>query len=193
MLATPIILLALATSAKLATSLRIPEGTLDGVYSVYINESGVEVHEPLFPGDVPAPTNSEEPEVDQLEARDITTVSYWCGCGITMNHGDCDAAVQALKNQFGSGQADIGAHLAWYSISGSVVAFACNREGGKAAGSAAKITGALQGITNKCGWYVPGTQHLYTGLFYTPYFGYMNYRPGLDFCTMSVSSGSHKC
>jgi hypothetical protein len=101
--------------------------------------------------------------------------------------------VQALKNQFGSGTVQIGANLAWYSISGSVVAFACNKVNARAEASADRLTRSLQSITDRCGWYVPGTTRFVTNLWLDPYWGYMNYQPGLDFCTMSTNSGSNKC
>ncbi|KAF4217646.1 hypothetical protein CNMCM8980_005733 [Aspergillus fumigatiaffinis] len=103
MRATQLALLALAASAKLATSFKIPEGMMDG---------------------------------------------------FTRNHGDCDRAVQNLKNQFGGGTVRIGPNLAWYSISGSVVAFACNKVAAQAEASADRLTRALQGITERCGCFV---------------------------------------
>ncbi|GIC89715.1 uncharacterized protein Aud_006140 [Aspergillus udagawae] len=160
MRATQLALLTLAASAKLATCFKIPEGTTDGVYKAYINENGVEVHEPLLPEDIVPVTDSEQLEpahFDMAMAADPSFSAWWCGCGITMNHGDCDAAVQALKNQFGSGTVQIGANLAWYSISGSVVAFACNKVNARAEASADRLTRSLQSITDRCGWYVPGT------------------------------------
>ncbi|GFF33811.1 hypothetical protein IFM58399_03668 [Aspergillus lentulus] len=163
MRATQLALLALAASAKLATSFEIPEGMMDGVYKVYLNENGVEVHEPLL---------------QRISSK---------------NHGDCDRAVQNLKNLFGGGTVRIGPNLAWYSISGSVVAFACNKVAAQAEASADRLTRALQGITERCGWYVPGTTRFVTNLWLDPYWGYMNYHPGLDFCAASTSSRSDRC
>ncbi|PKX97009.1 uncharacterized protein P174DRAFT_448681 [Aspergillus novofumigatus IBT 16806] len=196
MRATQLALLALAASAKLATSFKIPEGMMDGVYKVYLNENGVEVHEPLLPEDIVQVTDpeSEQHEAALFErAADPSFAVTYCGCGITMNHGDCDRAVQNLKNQFGGGTVRIGPNLAWYSISGSVVAFACNKVAAQAEASADRLTRALQGITERCGWYVPGTTRFVTNLWLDPYWGYMNYHPGLDFCAASTSSGSHSC
>ncbi|GAQ09263.1 hypothetical protein ALT_6584 [Aspergillus lentulus] len=151
MRATQLALLALAASAKLATSFKIPEGMMDGVYKVYLNENGVEVHEPLLPEDIIQVTDpeSEQHEAALFERADPSFAVTYCGCGLTMNHGDCDRAVQNLKNQFGAGTVRIGPNLAWYSISGSVVAFACNKVAAQAEASADRLTRALQGITER--------------------------------------------
>jgi hypothetical protein len=77
--------------------------------------------------------------------------------------------VQNLKNQFGGGTVRIGPNLAWYSISGSVVAFACNKVAAQAEASADRLTRALQGITERCEWYVPGTTRFVTNLWLDPY------------------------
>lgn len=86
MRATQLALLALAASAKLATSFKIPEGMMDGVYKVYLNENGVEVHEPLLPEDIIQVTDSEseQHEAALFERADPSFAVTYCGCGITM-------------------------------------------------------------------------------------------------------------
>lgn len=50
-----------------------------------------------------------------------------------------------------------------------------------------QYAGLLQSITDRCGWYVPGTLVPSSIGFSTVGCGYMNYSPGLDFCANSVS------
>ncbi|KAH7040912.1 uncharacterized protein B0I36DRAFT_358142 [Microdochium trichocladiopsis] len=200
----------LAAPAAQETSLqgrgfKLPANLTDGFYAAYFNETGHEVHElirgPATPEEIAryyeAVASDPQPEA-QLEARQNPGATYWCGCGLSMHHGDCDAAVEDLKvqsdNCYGSWDCDnlIRPGLAWYSIRGSVVAFECNlnwllvpasRRDGQ--------TDIFQKITNKCGWYVPGTWANNNGL--TPFIGYMNYRANLDFCTDSISSNRPFC
>lgn len=115
-----------------------------------------------------------------------------------MHHGDCDAAVADLKFQSNKCYASpdcnhlIGRRMSWYSIRGSVVAFACNWNAWVVpVGREKDISDVLGVITDRCGRYVPGTYvHLEGG---TPFTGYMNYSPGLDFCERATASSQHRC
>lgn len=154
MLATTVFMAALASVAGAFT---LPAGAVDGFYRAYINETGHEVHEllarDLSPrGPSPAVTAGSAPRL--LESRPPTDFWVtWCGCGIGLNHADCDAAVQNLKNQLGD-RSRIEAHLAFYAIRGSVVAFACNNSGSTAVIGSEGVRLAAEHVTNACGWYI---------------------------------------
>jgi hypothetical protein len=81
----------------------IPDGITDGVYAVSIREDGVEVHTRIADSDT-GPTLDHRAvkavsQEDNLERREDGRL--WCGCGFDMNHGNCDGAVQDLKNSMG--------------------------------------------------------------------------------------------
>lgn len=78
----------------------IPAGSTDGFYSVSIDDEGVETHTKIAGRDA---------EMSYLDERDISSDTLerrgrdqiWCGCGFNMNPGNCDAAVEDMKNQLG--------------------------------------------------------------------------------------------
>lgn len=161
------------------------------------------VHEPATSEELSAfaaATTPAETELVELVARQGTWSEFWCGCGLSMHHGDCDAAVEDLKFQSDreySKPERERRHLitpgeAWYSIRGSVVAFACNQYwSGVPVSRRDGFNSVFQQITDRCGWYVPGTWvNVERG---SAHNGYMNYRENLDFCRDSTQSNQKKC
>ncbi|XEV07305.1 hypothetical protein FSHL1_012592 [Fusarium sambucinum] len=105
----------------------------------------------------------------------------WCGCGLSMDHGNCDTAVDMLKAQFFNSDGGVGELTqAWYSIWGDVVAFCC--ADGVFPVMASRYADYLGRITDQCGWYVPGTFSPSSIGLSSVDCGYINYSPGLDFC-----------
>ncbi|KAF2748172.1 hypothetical protein M011DRAFT_476786 [Sporormia fimetaria CBS 119925] len=186
-------LLALFSLSTAIQAFTIPPGTSDGVYAVKLLDDGTYEHiklaEPsLGKRDPLALQISPQPE-SSLERRGRGQL--WCGCGNNMNHGDCDAAVDDLKNQLRGGGC-CGGFLNYYSIRGSVVAFACNRNGDNVSRGDGDFSWAIGEITNRCGWYVAGSFDA-GDWDYQMIMGYMIYHPGLDFCGMSTSSPHGSC
>jgi len=202
------IFVALLTSN--AAAFKLPVNTTDGSYVAYFTAEGVEVHQPLSEYVPSGATDFVTIGKNTLSGMKIKRqfveiARHHCGCGFNLNHGDCDGAVNALKSQFNAqpgryGQIDPG--MAWYSIRGSVVAFACNEENSNVPFrfDDPNFTDSLRGITNSCGWYVAGTRR-YVGLsgFPEPFpsawlnTGYMIYYPGHDFCGASTISPADHC
>jgi hypothetical protein len=81
--------------ATLAQAFIIPEGTAEGVYAVFTADDGTEVHTKIAKRDPTGMTPIKE--VHTLRRRQNDRI--WCGCGFNMDPGNCDAAVQALKDQ----------------------------------------------------------------------------------------------
>jgi len=81
--------------AALAHAFVIPEGTTDGVYAVFTDNNGNEVHTKIAKHDPTGmtPVNA----VHNLGRRQDDRI--WCGCRFNMNSGNRDAALQALKDQ----------------------------------------------------------------------------------------------
>ncbi|KAF9880399.1 hypothetical protein CkaCkLH20_02353 [Colletotrichum karsti] len=175
----------------------LPEGTTDGFYLAYYNESGHEVH--VKAPDMsysPADLAPSKPAIRQLRSSDNQLLprgggTIWCGCDLTMVSQDCDAAVEDLKSQLTKSIVPlIGAGKAWYSIRGGVVAFMCNKNLIFPAGvGASHYGGDLAEITKACGLYVPGTRERDEGLDV----GYMKMHEGLDFCGVARRGAAHHC
>ncbi|KAL6914914.1 hypothetical protein FSST1_012674 [Fusarium sambucinum] len=126
----------------------------------------------------------------------------WCGCGLSMDHGNCATAVDMLKAQFSNSDGGVGELTqAWYSIWGDVVSFTdCFQVGGlvffanhfnlvgcillcrRFPVMASRYADYLGRITDQCGWYVPGTFSPSSIGLSSVDCGYMNYSPDLDFC-----------
>ena len=83
------------TFAALIQAFVIPEGTTEGVYAVFTADDGTEVHTKIAKRDPTGVTLIEQ--FHNIERRQNDRI--WCGCGFNMNPGNCDAAVQALKDQ----------------------------------------------------------------------------------------------
>ncbi|KAF2124887.1 hypothetical protein P153DRAFT_435093 [Dothidotthia symphoricarpi CBS 119687] len=170
----------------LTQALVIPTGTTQGLYEVSTLDDGTEVHTKL--ADYSETEVTPVSEASPLERRQNGRM--WCGCGFTLNHGDCDAAVADLKSQFRPSLINGG--KSFYSIRGSVVAFACNRSQTDWLLLPQTFTDAASAITGSCGWYIAGTTErgdANNALI----LGYMRYQNGLDFCGASTSSPANRC
>ncbi|KAF2129192.1 hypothetical protein P153DRAFT_404235 [Dothidotthia symphoricarpi CBS 119687] len=179
--------LLLLLPATLAASYVIPNDTKDGVYATYTDDSGNEVHELIGKG---VEVQSAE---STIEARDNRTWQTWCGCGIGLDHGNTDAAVQDLKNQIGPNQINQN-NVNYYSIRGNVVAFSCIQEAWFTTSEASYLTNAFAEITSRCGWYIAGTAQLSPdGAADPSVVGYMQYSNGLNFCGNAASSNRASC
>lgn len=139
----PKLLASVALFLAAASSFKLPAGLDDGFYRVYLDSNGNEIHEPanatmLTPLSKPVPRISKASARTPFDARRSGSLAprfgqgvlqSWCGCGFNMNPGDCDAAVADIKNQVNIPGQD-GVLIPWgmsyYSIRGSVVAFACD-------------------------------------------------------------------
>lgn len=173
--------------AVLTSAFVIPEGTEDGVYAVYTDASGNEVHKRLSDG-----VSIEKPSKrSSLEARAENWVTA-CGCGIELNHAYTDDAVQDLKNQVGpDGLNQKDKH--YFSIRGDVVAFSCLQDPWWTVTGPNYLTGAFAEITKKCGWYIAGTTQREPEGAEPAVAGYMRWSPGLDFCANAYLSPLTHC
>ncbi|KAF4502106.1 hypothetical protein FAGAP_1677 [Fusarium agapanthi] len=137
----------------------MPEKLPNGVYSVHVNDQGPEVYEGL-------------------------TVDHSTTVTPQASKSQVEAPVDMLKAQFRDADGGVGeVTQAWYSIWGDVVAFCCTE--GLYPMTTTNYAGLLERITDRCGWYVPGTLVPSSLGLYTIGCGYMNYSPGLDFCGAS--------
>jgi hypothetical protein len=129
---------------------------------------------------------------------------YSCGCGFSLDHGNCDNAVNGLKNyldqhadpNFSTGCYDLTLYTATWTYVGNVVAFLCNPGTGVGEPTyygvcSSDVTNSLAAVTNHCGLYIAGIEAASAWLpfpdgsleLYNPYYtGYMQYSAGLDFC-----------
>jgi hypothetical protein len=180
---TTVVYQALATAA-FSQAFIIPSDTTEGVYKV-VTADGSEVHTRI--ANIVNHSNASLDNSDALDRRD--NGQYWCGCGLNMNAGNCDAAVSDLKYQLDSYGA-IPAGQSYYSIRGDVVAFACNRDTNNPSqpwdGSYFGVVAA--GITSQCGNYIAGSYQAFNTIF-----GYMRYSNGINFCADSTNSPSNRC
>ncbi|KAF4336658.1 hypothetical protein FBEOM_9477 [Fusarium beomiforme] len=172
---TPILIL---QSVVACAGFTMPENLPNGVYRVHVNSQGLEVYDGLTVDH----TTTVTPGVSsrQLKARQWKDEGGWdrddpemyCGCGLSMNHGNCDTAVDMLKAQFERSDGGVGeVTQAWYSIWGDVVAFCCTDTSYPMTSS--NYANILAHITDSCGCSIGC--------------GYMNYSPGLDFCANAES------
>ncbi|CAF3617369.1 unnamed protein product [Fusarium graminearum] len=165
----------------------LPDNLPNGVYRAHVNSEGLEVSEGVT---VEYKTTvTPRKTTNLLKSRqtkdeggwDRDQPDMWCGCGLSMNHGNCDTAVDMLKAQFDRSDGGVGeVTQAWYSIYGDVVAFCCAQ--GTFPLFSSQYADYLGRITDRCGWYVPGTFSPSSIGFSAVDCGYMNYSPGLDFC-----------
>ena len=203
----------LATSAAAFT---LPANIQNGVYRTYYDKDGQEVHELLQahePNNITVRRDLEEPSLAKRIPNPNT--AYSCGCGYTLNHENCDNAVNGLKNYvnqhpdptFSSGCYDLALYTTTWTYVNDVVAFLCN-PGTPTAGDdvtdygvcSNDITNSLAAVTNHCGWYIAGTE---AAAAWVPsvdgsinilnyyYTGYMRYSPGLNFCGHDWDAGSN--
>lgn len=82
--------LLLLLTATLAAAYTIPNNSTEGVYRVYTNKDGVEVHEPILSDNLVGVSVGEaqqnlEKKSDILERRPPGALEpireFWCGCG----------------------------------------------------------------------------------------------------------------
>ncbi|KAF4950183.1 hypothetical protein FSARC_13275 [Fusarium sarcochroum] len=157
---TPLLVL---QSVVACTAFTLPENLPNGVYSLHVDAKGREVSEGLTLDHTTTVTPKTPPR--HLNARqtkdeggwDRDQPDLWCGCGT-------DGEVTQ----------------AWYSIWGDVVAFCC--ASGTFPMSSSRYADHLARITDRCGWYVPGTYSPSSIGLSSVDCGYMNYSPGLKFC-----------
>jgi hypothetical protein len=172
------------------TAFTFPNNQADGVYHASIDARGNEIHRLVAPVTERGDTLVSELNMrdDHLSKRSVGDT--WCGCGFGVDHQNTDDAVADLKNQLGDdGQYLLGAQ-AYYSVRGSVVAFACNLDADATLLVWTDIITQSAGqITSACGLYVAGT----AGGLYSYAFGYMQYSNGLDFCTNALGSPANHC
>lgn len=120
-------LASLSISLGLSSAFHIPEGTPNGVYSVYTYANGTEEHVRI--GDaVTAP--AAQRRSSRVQKRDNFLSGPQCypseDNGFpSLDPTNTDNANAALQNQCG-GSATIGCGLDFYSIYGCTVAYACN-------------------------------------------------------------------
>ena len=145
----------------------VPANAADGVYSVRFDSNGTAIHELI------APPLSEQ-QLTDLVTRKSATLKQPSRIaaradGITCenygldSHNDCDAAVQALKNQCDPSGA-IGSRRSFYSKAGGVVAYVCNFSSSAAMICDHNKIGSDYGlITATCGLYKAGWRTEGTG------------------------------
>ncbi|RGP62579.1 hypothetical protein FSPOR_9158 [Fusarium sporotrichioides] len=185
-------LLLLLQSAVACTAFTLPDNLPNGVYHAHVDDQGLEVTEGVtvdYNTTVTPKKTSHLLKSRQTKEEggwDRDQPEMWCGCGLSMNHGNCDTAVDMLKAQFSRSDGGVGeVNQAWYSIWGDVVAFCCASGGYPV--TASRYADYLARITDRCGWYVPGTFSPSSIGFSSVDCGYMNYAPGLAFCDTAES------
>lgn len=184
------------------SAFRLPGNLEDGRYGVYVDEHGQEVHMRLTSEGSSVVHVARHAEADHqsiienpLEKR--SEVGIWCGCGIELNHGDCDAAVNALSDELATNPGT-DPFLSHYLIRGSVVAFLCADCCGPVSIQVQpwELHDALARVTQDCGWYIAGTYRMFKSYEQTldwASLGYMRYFEGLDFCGAALGSSQHSC
>jgi hypothetical protein len=180
---TTVVYQVLATVAS-SQAFIIPANNTEGVYKV-VTADGSEVH--TRTANIGDHSNASLDSIHAPDRRD--NGQYWCGCGLNMNTGNCDAAVSNLKNQLDSYGA-IPAGQSYYSIRGDVVAFACNRDPNNPSQpwDGYYFGTVTVGITSQCGNYIAGSYQAFNTIF-----GYMRYSNGINFCADSTNSPSNRC
>lgn len=191
--------LVLSLALPCSEAFRVPEHIKEGVFKVEQLPDGTEKHtmlsDPIVQqGNAPSLIEQLSSSHVSRQVRPRWTYETWCGCGIDLNHGDCDAAVADLKHQLGSGKQWWGPTFAYYSIRGGVIAFACPTGWSTRAGENL-IRDTLEAVTKKCGWYIAGTGKEYISNYdeTQAYIGYMNTHPNQDFCKDAFASNVGYC
>ncbi|KAK3989420.1 hypothetical protein QBC44DRAFT_241638 [Cladorrhinum sp. PSN332] len=180
--------------------------TEGGLYKVYLDASGNEIHELVTPATINADAQQlkEAALVQHAPAtpdrhRNLNaypTQRVFCGCGIAMNSRNCDDAVANMKEQIRNrgGTISVPTGQSYYAVRGGVVAFVCSRPGNTAV---TPVTEQLFGellevVTYLCGRYVPGTFKHGTPIDSAAVdVGYM--LSGGDFCGSAESSSRDSC
>lgn len=168
----------------------LPDNPIDGIYQVRRSASGAEVHSSLGLAPMQPSTSPSISSGHQLAKRDDPWGSTWCGCGFGLDHDDTDAAVADLKSQLTKDGKYIEPGLAYYSVRGGVVAYACNLDSNAYLHVWEDIvTQAAGQITGACGEYVAGSQ----GGRFDFAIGYMRSGPDVDFCGGALTSPANSC
>ncbi|KAJ8109203.1 hypothetical protein OPT61_g7633 [Boeremia exigua] len=157
-----LLFLALAASTQAWT---VPDGTPDGLYSVSVDDNGIETHAKLADPEAGISMQNRplSARARSILKRDITT----CGDGVELNHADTDRANTLLDaNCGGPNGVFVPGGYDWYQKSGETVAFFCNFGGDNRCDSNSRARSSSV-ITAVCGWYKPG----WTG----PNAGYLTY------------------
>lgn len=176
-------------ASQAVTAFKVPEGAADGVYAAsFAQEDGSEVYEYLQDlAGVPSRTTPLISRYEHLVPSTKTKrTSTWCGCGIGMDHGDCDSATHCLENFLGSSHV-IEPYTSLFCKAGSVVAFMCEHDDEIHNPDNGDAYYSFQAVTQNCGWYIAGTAKLDGGLTA----GYM--RVSDDFCAHDRDSGAGSC
>ena len=185
--------------ATLAGAITLPRDYVEGTYMVTHDDAGNDVHTrvggPIAPREQDGAAVEASPQDMAKQGND----GYYafCFCSHKLNTGDADAAVADLKSQFPQDKHYDGAPN-YYSIRGSVVAYACNVKGKIFVKNATPllITQMLEKVSNQCGRYVGGWGMFTEEALEDPWpahFGYMNYKPGLNFCREGTNILQSKC
>jgi hypothetical protein len=168
----------------------------DGVYAVSVDAEGNEVHQPLTEDMILriAPEGANIINATASSGVSKRADNTWCGCGYGMDHGSCDAAVDDLKRQLGTGAYITAPYQSFYSVRGSVVAFVCNFHYDTTFfyANADYFGQSAARITDSCGWYIAGSEG-YQARTDIATLGYMNFATGTDFCGNALSSPAHSC
>jgi len=177
------------------------------MYNVHYDKEGREVHKQMATT-INSTLNtrgetaiSGGPCFATLGTRQIELYSVYCGCGFTLDPGDCNAAVADLSNQLingpNGGCVSIPRDYSYYSIRGSVVAFVCNLSGVPFDICGMGYGNSLKDVTAHCGEYIAGTEEVsvyQVGIEVgASYNGYMRYSNGLDFCANAATSPAGSC
>ncbi|UZP36560.1 hypothetical protein NXS19_004376 [Fusarium pseudograminearum] len=92
----------------------LPDNLPNGVYHAHVNAEGLEVSEGVTVDY--KTTVTPRKTTNLLKSRqtkdeggwDRDQPDMWCGCGLSMNHGNCDNAVDMLKAQFDRSDGGVG-------------------------------------------------------------------------------------
>ncbi|MCJ1245427.1 hypothetical protein MMC30_002631 [Trapelia coarctata] len=192
MLLTSVILFAVGV-----TSWTVPKGQSEGVYSVHVDDAGIEKHTLI---------KLQNASDSTPTARDLVASAKFAGAraankrqigggtnliecgGYEMNHYDTDGAVYALDAQCTVGTT-VGGDLDFYSIVGCVVCYFCNYYSGSDVCFASERQRVTSAITDRCGSYWAGWDY-FTSDFRHNQYGYEYFcNQGANFCAGRGTNG----
>lgn len=159
-LLTPVILFSVGALAHSGWS--IPKNHPGGVYRVAVNDYGISKH--VLLRDLSASTESAlrnaVTSAAGLSKRENTGINEVKCYDYQLDATDANAAVDNLELQCGSGSF-VKEDADYYSISGNVVAYACNFSNGPNVFYGDDVRDALENkISDICGNYVAGYDHV---------------------------------
>jgi hypothetical protein len=108
----------------------VPKDAVNGTYIAYWTLEGKQVHVPIVEANmtVTGPVYALKDILQQAREKEhqLAKLSdpYFCGCGFSMNHRDCDEAVASVKVKVEAKNVICG-NSAVHTIYNSVVAFGC--------------------------------------------------------------------